>query len=426
MARLRLTGNTLLLSLLAAGLLAGGFVWGFLAHKDGIFPFTMLRSLARQSGLDALPPTSVTAQPADFDSLKALPYVGGTFDPESSLRGVLAHDPQKAWQGLNFYVSEQAAAAVLLDMDGKPVHTWRFALPDFKYGTLLPGGDVLAVSWSHRLIRIDKDSEALWSYAANAHHDVWVDDRERIYLLTEEARRIPEIHPSIDALDDVIVVLSPGGQEIERISLCDALIGSPYAFLLPSVGHHDFGTNSQGGDLVGLDVLHANHVEVLDGRFAELSPMFAKDNLLVSMRHIHAIAIVDRETLEVVWLWGPGNLSYQHHPVLLDSGKIMIFNNGTEHASQILELDPLRRSIDLIYQDPGEFFTRTRGSNQRLPNGNTLITESNTGYVMEVTPDGEMVWEYANPQVDEEGVREDIWRMTRFDPAELTFLAHGT
>jgi hypothetical protein len=37
------------------------------------------------------------------------------------------------------------------------------------------------------------------------------------------------------------------------------------------------------------------------------------------------------------------------------------------------------------------------GSAQRLPNGNTLITESAFGRVFEVTKEGEIVWDYVNP-----------------------------
>ena len=34
---------------------------------------------------------------------------------------------------------------------------------------------------------------------------------------------------------------------------------------------------------------------------------------------------------------------------------------------------------------------------QRLPNGNTLITEGSNGRVIEVTPDHEIVWEFISP-----------------------------
>ena len=69
-----------------------------------------------------------------------------------------------------------------------------------------------------------------------------------------------------------------------------------------------------------------------------------------------------------------------------------------------------------------DFFSRTRGSIQRLPNGNTLITESDRGYVFEVTPEGETVWRFANPDIRENGTRIAIWRMLRFRRAELPFL----
>ena len=34
---------------------------------------------------------------------------------------------------------------------------------------------------------------------------------------------------------------------------------------------------------------------------------------------------------------------------------------------------------------------------QKLPNGNILINEAETGRFFQVTPDGEIVWEYINP-----------------------------
>jgi hypothetical protein len=34
----------------------------------------------------------------------------------------------------------------------------------------------------------------------------------------------------------------------------------------------------------------------------------------------------------------------------------------------------------------------------RLPNGNTLVSESDSGRAFELTPEKEIVWEYLNPQ----------------------------
>ena len=51
----------------------------------------------------------------------------------------------------------------------------------------------------------------------------------------------------------------------------------------------------------------------------------------------------------------------------------------------------------------------------------TFETYTATGYVHEVTPEGDIVWSFANPEFDEEG-RLNIWRMTRFSSDQLDFL----
>ena len=48
-----------------------------------------------------------------------------------------------------------------------------------------------------------------------------------------------------------------------------------------------------------------------------------------------------------------------------------------------------------------------------MPNGNTLITDSNNGRVFEVTKNGEVVWEFYNIDTDTNGKRSKIYRMMR-------------
>jgi hypothetical protein len=43
------------------------------------------------------------------------------------------------------------------------------------------------------------------------------------------------------------------------------------------------------------------------------------------------------------------------------------------------------------------FYSPRNSNAQRLPNGNTLINESSFGRFFEVSPEGEVVWEYVNP-----------------------------
>jgi hypothetical protein len=102
----------------------------------------------------------------------------------------------------------------------------------------------------------------------------------------------------------------------------------------------------------------------------------------------------------------------------LENGHILLFDNGVNRRySRVMELDPLTEAIVWQYQtDPKRnFFSDTRGSAQRLPNGNTLICESNKGRVFQVTEEGEIVWEWLNPRVDAvyrgRPHRETVYRM---------------
>ena len=65
------------------------------------------------------------------------------------------------------------------------------------------------------------------------------------------------------------------------------------------------------------------------------------------------------------------------------------------------------------------FSTVTCGSTQRLPNGNTLVTESDSGRAFEVTADREIVWEFYNPaRVGKKGeLVATLFEMIRLDAA---------
>jgi hypothetical protein len=65
----------------------------------------------------------------------------------------------------------------------------------------------------------------------------------------------------------------------------------------------------------------------------------------------------------------------------------------------VLEIDPVDGAITWQYDAAGGplFESVLRSNAQRLPNGNTLITESDGGRLIEVTPKDEIAWEYVNP-----------------------------
>jgi hypothetical protein len=91
--------------------------------------------------------------------------------------------------------------------------------------------------------------------------------------------------------------------------------------------------------------------------------------------------------------------------VPLPNGNILIFDNGPHRLdetfpfSRVIEVNPATNQIVWTYQEPFPYnFYSPRISNaERLPNGNTLINEGVFGRFFEVTPEGEVVWEYVNP-----------------------------
>jgi hypothetical protein len=79
---------------------------------------------------------------------------------------------------------------------------------------------------------------------------------------------------------------------------------------------------------------------------------------------------------------------------------MLLFNNqAAENSSEVIEFDPFTQEVFWSYagDDTVQFYTRSCGSNIRLRNGNTLITESDRGRAFEVTPDKKIVWEFVNP-----------------------------
>ncbi len=393
--------------------LAAAFCWGFLAHRQQIFPYGVLRQLMAPDRQVVVEQGLESRSPA-FEQLQALAYVEASFDPEAENRGVLLFDRERAAEGLNFYNSRIARAALLIDMEGREVYRWSHPTEDaWQHSELLPNGDLLVILMDRELIRLNGSSSLLWSYRARPHHDLSLLGEE-IFVLTRSSQLRPEVHPRRKTLVDSVAVLDHEGVEIEKLSILDAMQRSPFSFLLPSVSHLDLSTSEEDFDL-----LHTNHVEVFDGSLADRSSLFEAGNMLLSARNINAIFIINRQG-DVLWLWGPTHLVYQHHPRLLPNGNILIFNNG-RRESELIEMDPLAERIVWRYRREG-FFSRSRGSNQRLANGNTLVTESDSGYVFEIDPGGEIVWRFANPDVSEQGERAAIWRMTRFAPEELTFL----
>jgi hypothetical protein len=223
----------------------------------------------------------------------------------------------------------------------------------------------------------------------------------KIYSLASQTLKLKDVREkypgsrySGDIVEDRIVVLTPHGDELRTISLLRAFYGSNYASLL------DF-TAAEG------DIFHANSIDIVNESVAAgLAKICSEGDLLVSIRNLNTIAIIDTSTGVVKWALS-GMWRRQHKAIFLDNGNILLFDNHGGNSgsffeynrSRVIELDPHTQQIVWQYdgneKDP--LFTYLLGYNQRLPNGNTLITEDERGRIIEVSPDKSIVWEYFSP-----------------------------
>jgi hypothetical protein len=334
--------------------------------------------------------------------LAALGYAAG-YTPAPGESGVTVHDPARAFQGFNLAVSGHAPGAELLDMQGRVVHRWRFAYADlpgappiedgqlvhaWRSARLLPGGELLAIFEGHSLIKLDRDSRLLWAFHGHAHHALDVAPDGSIFVLTRRPAIVPWVHPREPVFSDHVAELAPDGALRREVSVLAALERSSYRHLVEA-----------RADAAG-DILHTNSVRLLDGAHADWLPAFRRGNLLISMRHTHAIAVLDFEAETIPWA-ATGMWRLQHDPRQLEDGGILLFDNaGYGLCSQVLELDPATLEVRWAYRGrPREaFFTLYCGASQRLSGGTTLITETCQGRAFEVTRAGEVVWSYRNPE----------------------------
>jgi outer membrane protein assembly factor BamB len=127
------------------------------------------------------------------------------------------------------------------------------------------------------------------------------------------------------------------------------------------------------------------------------------DGVLVSFRRLNAIFLIDRADGHVRWHHQDMGWGGQHDCQVLANGNIMLFANGYNTTdlsySRIVEFDPA--SGETVWEYKGNplltFYSPHISGCQRLASGNTLICEGGFGRIFEVTPDGDIVWEYVSP-----------------------------
>lgn len=314
-----------------------------------------------------------------------------------------------------------------------------------------PYGNIFA---NEEISKFDWDGTVVWRWAGDApggkarqNHD-WARLPSGNTLLVTTTDRVVSGVSDKPIADQIIREVDAGGRTVWTWTVGDHIdefgITSEGRKLLRQV-YRDGGKGH--GFLTINDMQPIGPNKWFDGGDARFHP----DNIVIDSREASFIAIIDKKSGKIVWRIGPDygetaqeaggvasvssailrpvlstkvprpvdQTSGQHDAHIIPkglpgAGNLLVFDNegpsgfpsariATQHGSRVLEIDPITKQI--VWQYSGldsdrpvwSFFSSFISSARRLPNGNTLIDEGMTGRIFQVTPTGEIVWEYVNP-----------------------------
>lgn len=385
------------------------FFYGFASSTRGWFPNDLLVEAWRQAKV--VIPIGVRSPPFVYDRV---------YDPGTRVKQPGGVQPGLTLVASNWSVSDWKPGLVLIDRNGRTRHRWtidpvevfpnsftslpvRMQFNPVHGSHLFSNGDVLINITDAGTARLDACGDVLWRLPANSHHSIAAGEDGTFWISSATADR----PPSADALGipgsaeyfDRLLHVTGDGEILQDIGIHDVLAGHD------DLVRHVFRYQGTGGG-----VTHLNDVEPLDPSLAEEYPLFEAGDLLVSLRNLHLVLVVDPDSERVKW-HASEPFVMQHDPDFMGDGWIGVFDNNRDltgrgerlGGSRILALQPHTDSTRVLFPtaDSDPFYTGTRGKWQRLENGNLLLTESNAGRVVEVSPDGRTVWEWAVEPYDE-------------------------
>ena len=341
------------------------------------------------------------------------------------------------------------SASVYLLENGNLLRTASIDNDDINFGGV--GGRVELFDW---------DSNLLWSYnytspLISQHHDVYPLPNGNILMLavttiSEEdaiqAGRDPNMLSEGKLYNEQILELEPVGSDQANIvwewNVIDHVVQDFDSNL------NNFGVVQDNPQLLDINYLNENSPEANWLHINSIQYNEQLDQIIMSSRRMSEIYIIDHSTTtqeaashsggiygkggDFLFRWGnpeaydKGNsenqtLFSQHYPHwidngLTDAGKIIVFNNGNSRGYSSVDIisppqispgvyeynntsgfEPLNAEWTYSSPTPSDFYSAILSSGQRLPNGNTLICDGDSGYFFEITPANEIVWEYINP-----------------------------
>ncbi len=362
-------------------------------------------------------PTSTARRPPMTGARKDVASIASPLGPQALARtdtpagpqaeglpgssGLVVNEPERA-PGFTLLTVLKERRAFLLDEAGNRVHVWHDAAArSWESTLLLPDGDLLvvgAIPGNRRrgvpdadryLERISWQGAQRWRQKIAAHDQIVQRPDGRVSVLSYTLRDDPDVHREARVRDDVILVLDTDGNEIERHSVHDAVTASDME-VLPQGAR----PTASGAGWVNL----YNSRSLDWGTVADdPAALNRTDCVLVAMANQKRVGVIDTSAGRLIWSWGRDEIDVPGSARFLPNGNVLVFDNGTSsNRSRVLEVEPASGEIVWTYESDGGriFFSASRGMGQRLGNGNTLITSTDQGEALEVTPDGRTVWRF--------------------------------
>ena len=306
---------------------------------------------------------------------------------------------------------------LVMDMQGKVVKKFPGWLCQFIEST----GNIVATENFDNIMCYDKTLQVKWKKNIPFHHDLRLTENGEIYFLSFDEH--PYMNKTVRF--DVIYKLSKEGEVLYKWSCYDHIPQMlKYFSKAPHVkGKAPVYDGSQLADsfiaqheklFVRYEPSHPplmkdywslsfiNSLQPLPVNASEYKgAAFSKGNLLVSFYTYSFLAIIDPKTSEVLWTYYLDVNAKIHNASMLPNGNILMYVNSNYEDRRyvtILEIDPVTNKEVWKYEaTPREAMNSVRlGSAQRLPNGNTLITDNtnDTARIFEVTKNKQIVWDW--------------------------------
>jgi hypothetical protein len=374
---------------------------------------------------------------------------GGRWQTPVPVRTGLLSQTNPSDTSYTLYTSTHDTTARLIDNHGQEVHTWSFQYHDLFKDTshivsigklknqyfylrdfhLYENGDIILMisaggvtPWGMGFVKLDKNSNVLWTYTGYVNNDFDIGDDGIIYTIEHEMESVKPARVRdvfLPFLEDHIVMLDNYGREQKRISLIDALDKSPYAAIL-----NRFVNDGHG------DPTHSNSITYIKTDNPNV-PWMKQGHLLISVRNLNSFLVLDPKTETITHVADlPSRM--QHDIDITQTGNLLMFDNqgdilGNEHT-RILEIDPITHQTvwqwdkDAMGKEmQSDFF----GEQHRSSNGNTFIVYAEKGQLFEIDKNNQVTWAYHTPlqkNIDGENKMAIITSAERFPSTFIKFI----